>query len=218
MPATSLTAQKNKRMLHITCNAPLKPLNTMGIDGTADALVEWGSASDLHTFFTDPAYESISHGTIKAIGQGSNLLFTVYRYEGAILRCTDTTIETIAEDENTATVRVHAGCVLDNLAKQMCDKALWGTENLSLIPGTVAGATVQNVGAYGAEIGTMVKAVHCYDRQEKREVILSHDDMAYGYRDSALKHEPLKNRLIVVATATFTARFHILVTTSHRST
>ncbi len=200
MPATSLTAQKNKRMLHITCNAPLKPLNTMGIDGTADALVEWGSASDLHTFFTDPAYESISHGTIKAIGQGSNLLFTVYRYEGAILRCTDTTIETIAEDENTATVRVHAGCVLDNLAKQMCDKALWGTENLSLIPGTVAGATVQNVGAYGAEIGTMVKAVHCYDRQEKREVILSHDDMAYGYRDSALKHEPLKNRLIVVAT------------------
>lgn len=172
----------------------------MGIDGTADALVEWGSASDLHTFFTDPHYESISHGAIKAIGQGSNLLFTTYRYEGAILRCTDHTIETIDEDNNTVTLRIHAGCVLDRLVELTCEKRLWGMENLSLIPGTIAGATVQNVGAYGAEIGSTVKAVLCYDRQDKREVTLSHNDMAYGYRDSALKHEPFKNRLIVVAT------------------
>lgn len=187
-------------MLTITRNARLKPLNTMGIDGTVDSLAEWATADDLHRLFTDPANEAVARGSIVPVGQGSNLLFTTYRYNGTILRCTDTTIETMRKDGDTVTVRAHAGCPLDLLADEMCRRGLWGLENLSLIPGTVAGATVQNVGAYGAEFGNLVTAIHCYDRVNKREVTLTRDDMVYGYRDSALKHEPLKHKLIVVST------------------
>ena len=187
-------------MLEVTREASLKELNTMGIDCMATAVVRWGDADDLHRFFTDPAYATLATGRVKAIGQGSNLLFTGSRFDGTILLCTDSRVEQIAENDETVTQRVHAGCVLDDFVARACERGLWGIENMSFIPGTTGGATVQNVGAYGQNWGDSVVAVQCYDREVDAVVTLTGDDMHYAYRDSALKHEPLSDRLIVVST------------------
>jgi len=193
-------------MLTITENDSLKPLNTMGIDGSAAAVARWDNAADLHNLFTDPAYVPLTTGQCKAIGEGSNLLFTSCRYDGLLLKCTDDTIETIDCDDDSVSLRVHAGRSLDSLVETTCGQGLWGAENLSMIPGTTGGATVQNVGAYGTEFGDLVTAIHCYDRDEDRVVVFSHDDASYGYRDSAFKHAPVAGRMIVVATEIRLAR------------
>lgn len=186
-------------MLRVERDARLKPLNTMGIDGTAAALVTWDTADDLHEFFTSADYASLSGLPCKAIGQGSNVLFTVYRYDGVLLKCGNESVATLGEADGEVTLRVGAGCALDDLVSDVCSLELWGAENLSLIPGTVAGAAVQNAGAYGVEMSSLVMAVHCYDREERRETVLGLDEMGYRYRDSALKHAPLAGRMIVTA-------------------
>ncbi len=79
-------------MLNLHTSHPLKPLNTMGIDGTADTLVEWSDAADLHRLFTDPELSTAVSKSFKAIGGGSNLLFTSYRVHTPLLRCVNEAI------------------------------------------------------------------------------------------------------------------------------
>lgn len=187
-------------MLEVTRDASLRELNTMGIDCTARAVVRWSGYDDLHRFFTDPSFTDLASGRVKAIGQGSNLLFTDERFEGTILLCTDRDVEMLGDAAGTVALRVHAGCPLDDFVALTCERGLWGVENLSLIPGTAGGATVQNVGAYGQEWGQHVVEVGCYDRETDREVKLKAGDMHYAYRESVLKHVPLSERLIVMST------------------
>lgn len=186
-------------MLKIEHNASLRPLNTMGIDGSAYALVSWYDADDLNDFFTLPEYSVLASMPLKAIGGGSNILFTVYRYDSVLLKCNNAGITELDNADGKVTLRVTAGCALDDLIAYACDNGWWGAENLSLIPGTVGGATVQNVGAYGAEFADIVSAVHCYDREKRQAVTIQAADMHYGYRDSALKHAPMSGKLIVTA-------------------
>ena len=187
-------------MLNLHTAHPLKPLNTMGIDGTADTLVEWSDAADLHRLFTDLDLAPAVRKSFKAIGGGSNLLFTRYRVHTPLLRCVNDAIVVDNETDHDVTITVSAGCELDRLVESACYKGWWGLENLSLIPGTAGGATVQNVGAYGTEFGSTVVSVTCYDAETDRVIVIPACDMAYGYRESALKHSPLNKRLIVIST------------------
>ena len=187
-------------MLTIHTNHQLKPLNTMGIDGTVTTLAEWSDAADLHQLFKNSEMGLESNPSFKAIWQGSNILFNDYKVDKLLLRCVNESIEIVDEDETGVTLTVHAGCQLDRLVDYCCYQGWWGIENLSLIPGTIGGATVQNVGAYGTEWGDVVVEVKCYDTDIDRVVTIPRSDMAYGYRDSALKHRPLNSRFIVVST------------------
>lgn len=187
-------------MLNLHTSHPLKPLNTMGIDGTADTLVEWSDAADLHRLFTDPELSTAVSKSFKAIGGGSNLLFTSYRVHTPLLRCVNEAIVVDNESDTDVILTVSAGCELDHLVEFTCYKGWWGLENLSLIPGTTGGATVQNVGAYGTEFGSAVVSVNCYDAETDRLIVIPARDMAYGYRESALKHSPLNKRMIVTST------------------
>ena len=187
-------------MLNIHTGYQLKPLNTMGIDGTVGTYVEWSSIVDLHCLFTGPDTSHIVSRSFKSIGSGSNILFTRYRVDTPLLRCVNDTITIDSETDTDVTLTVSAGCELDRLVDYTCYHGWWGLENLSIIPGTVGGATVQNVGAYGVEFGNHVTAVTCYDTETDRVITIPVADMAYGYRDSALKHSPLSKRLIVTAT------------------
>ncbi|MDE7385551.1 MAG: UDP-N-acetylmuramate dehydrogenase [Muribaculaceae bacterium] len=187
-------------MFRIHTGHQLKPLNTMGIDGTVDTYVEWSSAADLHCLFTGPDLSHVVRQSFKSIGSGSNMLFTRYRVHTPLLRCVNDTISLVSETDTDVILTVSAGCELDRLVEHTCYNGWWGLENLSLIPGTVGGATVQNVGAYGVEFGNRVVSVTCYDTETDRTIDIPVCDMAYGYRDSALKHSPLSKRMIVVWT------------------
>ncbi len=74
---------------------------------------------------------------------------------------------------------------------------LCGLENLALIPGSVGAAPIQNIGAYGVEVGERIVAVEAWDRGTRQSVRLDRAACAFGYRDSAFKRDP--ERWIVTA-------------------
>lgn len=186
-------------MITLTPDAPLRPLNTMRVDGTARMLAEWDEPDDLHRFFTDAGYAPARPGAVKAIGEGSNLLFTSGRYDGTLLLSRYDAVEPVAVNRDVMEISAGAGVRLDYLAGFTAAEGLWGLENLSGIPGTTGAAAVQNVGAYGVEFGELVKSVLCYDTTENQFTAFTAGDLRYGYRDSAFKHEGWRDRYVIVS-------------------
>jgi len=93
-------------------------------------------------------------------------------------------------------LRVGAGVDWNQLVRYTLDRGWYGLENLTLIPGTVGAAPVQNIGAYGAEVAERITAVHVWEYGVGARV-LSPEDCAFGYRDSRFKHEP--GRFLITA-------------------
>lgn len=184
-------------MLKLVDNAPLRPFNTMGINGTAAFIVEWDDPFDLPNLFSSPGYELLRRFPVKQIGEGSNLLFLSDKIDRTLLVSRYTKAYPLPASAGETRLKVGAGVKLDNLVNLTCSEGWWGLENLSHIPGTAGAAAVQNVGAYGVEFGDLVDEVRCYDRAAGRFVTLTRDDLNYSYRDSIFKHQPARDNLII---------------------
>ena len=77
---------------------------------------------------------------------------------------------------------------------ELCiSKNIFGFENLSLIPGSVGAAPVQNIGAYGLEVSSLITKVHCYDIENNNFITLSNRECEFSYRDSIFK----KNKYLI---------------------
>jgi UDP-N-acetylmuramate dehydrogenase len=87
----------------------------------------------------------------------------------------------------------------DHFVSETCRHGLWGAENLSLIPGEVGAAAVQNIGAYGVEIKDILSGVVAFDLQERRKVKFSREECRYGYRDSLFKQPGSKGRYVITS-------------------
>jgi UDP-N-acetylmuramate dehydrogenase len=96
---------------------------------------------------------------------------------------------------NSCEIDVAAGEILDDFIEYTVSQNLYGLENLSAIPGTVGAAPVQNVSAYGQEIGNVVQSVRVLDTKNMEFVELSNTECAFAYRDSIFKRE--KGRYII---------------------
>lgn len=120
------------------------------------------------------------------VGGGSNIIFSDGEYDGTVIVVK---IEGIfeEEDEQFAYVTAQAGVMLDDLVAYTVEKGFAGLESLSLIPGTVGGATVQNAGAYGAEIADTLFTVTLYDIERDMVVVSNSDACVFGYRTSFFK-------------------------------
>jgi UDP-N-acetylmuramate dehydrogenase len=84
-------------------------------------------------------------------------------------------------------VSVSAGAIWDDVVAYAVEREWWGIENLSAIPGTMGGAVVQNIGAYGAVLSDTIADVTAYDTHEKNTVTFTRAQCAFGYRDSLFK-------------------------------
>lgn len=93
-------------------------------------------------------------------------------------------------------LRIGGGEVLDRVIELLIDLGIPGLENLSLIPGTVGAAPVQNVGAYGSEIADFIESVEAFDVDSRERIIFSHEECRFGYRSSYFKSEK-KRRLFL---------------------
>lgn len=135
------------------------------------------------------------------LGGGSNILFTG-DYDGTILLNLGHNF-TIYETGNwiypPGTVFADAGAVLDDVIAAACEKGLWGIENLSGIPGTIGGAAVQNVGAYGQEIGNSIIQLLVYDTVESCQCVILGNECHYGYRHSMFKESENEGRYIILS-------------------
>lgn len=162
-------------------NFDLSTLNTFRMKVRCACYVEYSSVEELVSLDLDSL-----PGPIKHIGGGSNLLFTS-DYPGTILHSAIRYIKYVDLGLDEVPVVVGAGVVWDSLVEELCSHGLWGAENLSLIPGEVGAAAVQNIGAYGVEIKDLVSGVSCFDLQEKRPCKFTVGQCGYGYRESMFK-------------------------------
>ncbi len=135
-------------------------------------------------------------GPVMHIGAGSNLLFTG-DYPGTVLHSNVKYIKFVDMGLDEVLMTVGAGVTFDDFVAKACESGLWGAENLSLIPGEVGAAAVQNIGAYGVEAKDIIAGVVCLDTRDWSKTVFKTPECAYGYRDSMFKHE--KGRYIVTS-------------------
>jgi UDP-N-acetylmuramate dehydrogenase len=125
------------------------------------------------------------------------VLFATPVYDGCLLHLACDAARIVEASDDDALVHVEAGFEWDALVDWTLDHGLQGLENLALIPGQTGAAPIQNIGAYGVEVGTFIEGVHAYDRQASGFVRLDRAQCRFGYRDSVFKREP--ERWIVTA-------------------
>jgi len=128
------------------------------------------------------------------IGAGSNILFTK-TFEGLVAKMEIMGIQKIKETASEVFLEVGAGENWHHFVSYCVQKSWGGVENLSLIPGTVGAAPIQNIGAYGVEAKDSIATVTAYDTHSSAFITLNNIDCAFGYRTSLFKNE--KNRYII---------------------
>jgi UDP-N-acetylmuramate dehydrogenase len=174
-------------------NAPLRALNTFHVDATAPWLLQLDDPAALPEALALPA---IAGQPLLVLGSGSNVLLAGDP-AGCVLSFGNRGIEILEHHADHALVRAGAGTPWHGLVMWSLDQGLSGLENLALIPGTVGAAPIQNIGAYGAQVGEFVQVVEAWDRQANALVRLEAEQCAFGYRDSVFKREP--GRWLIVA-------------------
>lgn len=173
--------------LFIQENHSLQAHNTFGFDVEARAFVTYHSVDELIE-----ALDYVKRHSLPSlcVGCGSNLLFT-RRFEGAILHSAidHIIIEEPQQDNHTVKVKAGGGVLWDDLCALMARRGYYGSENLSLIPGQVGAAAVQNIGAYGVEVCNLIQEVHAIEVATGKPRVFSVEECRYGYRDSIFKHD-----------------------------
>ena len=155
--------------------------NTFRMKVRCARYIEYESVEELSGLDWDSLPKPVKH-----IGGGSNLLFTG-DFPGTILHSAIRHIKYVDMGLDEVPVIAGSGVVWDELVAQLCGHGLWGAENLSLIPGEVGAAAVQNIGAYGVEIKDIISGVSCYDIQERKTCKFTVAECRYGYRESMFK-------------------------------
>lgn len=172
-------------------NYDLSAQNTFRMRVSCACYIEYDSAADLGTIDFDSLPKPIL-----SIGEGSNLLFTK-DFEGTVLCSKIKYIKYFDVGADTVPLAVGAGVKWDDLVLKTCEDKLWGAENLSLIPGTVGAAAVQNIGAYGVEAKDIIAGVTCFDILKKEKTAFKTPECSYGYRESIFKTPEFKERYII---------------------
>lgn len=134
---------------------------------------------------------------ILVLGEGSNILFAA-DWPGVVLSMANRGLAVLRDDGDSVLVRAAAGERWDDLVRWSLAQGLLGLENLSLIPGTVGAAPIQNIGAYGTEVGEFIETVEVWDRPTASLLRMSRDECVFAYRDSVFKHEPERRIIIAV--------------------
>lgn len=160
----------------------LAPFTTLGIGGPARWFARATRVDHLPT-----ASES-ERDSLFVLGGGSNLVISDEGFNGLVLQIAIGGMTT-TEDGEDVIVTAGAGESWDSLVDSAVKQDLAGIECLSGIPGTVGGTPIQNVGAYGQEVSTVIEWVAAYDRVRRAAVRLSRDDCGFAYRTSRFKRE-----------------------------
>ena len=171
--------------MKIEQNKSLKSLNTFGIEATAKYFTEIRSVEEFKELAGDRRFS----GEKKLVlGGGSNILLTG-DFDGWVVKNAIPGVAIVSETRTEVIVKAGAGEVWHNLVMGCIEKNYGGLENLSLIPGLVGAAPIQNIGAYGAELKDTFHELEAIEIRSGAPVKFSAGDCAFGYRDSIFKHK-----------------------------
>jgi UDP-N-acetylmuramate dehydrogenase len=171
--------------MDIRQNISLKGLNTFGIDAKAAYFGEFHSVTELQSLIRSQRFQQQEK---LILGGGSNLLFTK-NFDGIVLHNKITGKEILKQDDDFAYVRAGAGEIWHEFVLFCIEHGLGGLENLSLIPGTVGAAPMQNIGAYGVEIKDSFAYLEAININDGSTHTFDKDGCQFGYRESIFKKE-----------------------------
>ena len=180
--------------MRILENYDLTTLNTLGISAHAKFFSILEKESDLKDLFLSGCFKD---NPKFFLGWGSNVLIT-RDFDGIVILNKLKGIGILIEDDKDVLIRIMGGEIWHDLVNFAAEHNYWGIENLSLIPGTVGAAPMQNVGAYGAELKDVLENVEAYDIQNGTKRIFTKEECELGYRDSIFKNQ-LKGKYFISA-------------------
>jgi UDP-N-acetylmuramate dehydrogenase len=193
-------------MVKIEENKSLKPFNTFGIDVNAAYFVTVTSLQELQEVLSSTIYKNEKH---LILGGGSNILFT-NDFDGLIIKTALKGIEIVNETADTITIKVGAAEIWHDVVMHCVHNNWGGIENLSLIPGTMGAAPIQNIGAYGVEIKEVVEEVEAIDLITGEQKTFTHSECRFGYRESVFKNVLKEKYFISSVTLTLHTKRHQL--------
>ncbi len=185
-------------------NVDLQSLNTFGLKVSTSRFVTITSIEDAKALFQSPVFRKNKH---LILGGGSNMLFTK-DFEGLVVKVELRGIEILDENEDTVTVKVGGGENWHQFVLHCVERNWGGVENLSLIPGTVGAAPIQNIGAYGVEIKNIISSVEAMEIDTGKIKTFSKSECKFGYRDSIFKQGEKDKYLISSITLILTKKNH----------
>ena len=179
-------------MPNILKNTTLKPFNTFGLEASAALFTVIDSTNELLELVQSDMFKS---NPILILGGGSNILLT-QDFNGLVVKNEIKGIEITNETENEVLLRVGSGEVWHQFVLFCIHNGFGGVENLSLIPGTVGAAPMQNIGAYGVELKNVFLELEALNLATGVIETFDNNACKFGYRESVFKHD-LKGKYFI---------------------
>lgn len=190
-------------------DADLAPHTTFRVPARARALARFGSVDTLRQLLGAPELTPLPR---LLLGGGSNVLFT-RDWPGLVLLNELPGVAVVQEDDDHVWLKAGAGVLWHELVMHTVERGWGGLENLSLIPGKVGAAPMQNIGAYGVELKDSFAALEALKMDDGSVVTFRTDDCRFGYRESFFKREG-RDRFVIL-NVTFRLRKHPELSTGY---
>lgn len=187
-------------------NFDLASVTTFHLPARARYYASYTSVDELKRLLDMPELHGLP---VMHMGGGSNLLFT-RDYPGVVLHSDIRGIDFRPDpaDDTAVFATAAAGERWDSFVESACRAGYAGIENLSLIPGSVGAAAVQNIGAYGVELADRLHSVEVYDTLTGDVAMFRREQLAYGYRQSLFKQPEVAGRYVVTAVTVRLSTLH----------
>jgi len=182
--------------MEVTENHPLRNLNTFGVSANAKYFCIAKSESDILKLLGSEKYK---HSKLLILGGGSNILLTD-DFDGLVLKIDINFIDNVDENDDHVWIRVGSGVNWHDFVMSCLEKDFGGVENLSLIPGTMGAAPMQNIGAYGVELKEVFVELSAIDRETLQIEKFNKERCEFGYRESIFKKEARDKYIITSVT------------------
>jgi UDP-N-acetylmuramate dehydrogenase len=178
--------------MHIEENKSLKSYNTFGIDSKARYFVSVNSKEELRSILISETQKPLF-----ILGGGSNMLLS-QDIDALVLHINMKGIRILSKNDQEVIVEAQAGENWHEFVLYCLANDFGGLENLSLIPGNVGTAPIQNIGAYGVELKDVFESCTALEIDTLQEVQFQREDCQFGYRDSFFKNQG-KDKFIITA-------------------
>ena len=192
--------------LSLVHNKNLKAFNTMGLAVYASHYLSLYNIEQLAELPQFIQSNNLQELPLILLGGGSNIIFQG-DIEGLVLHIKTQGFELLNESSTQVHIKVQAGNSWDDFVAYAVAQGYSGLENLSLIPGSVGAAPIQNIGAYGQEVADIIEHVHCMNVYTGELSVFDNSACEFNYRISRFKAKPERGLLVTAVTFTLSKQF-----------